>query len=192
MGFARSGSVHRRQGADDAVADEAGEVGRAGVEPAQVHVAAVAQAERPGVVGEPSVFQRRHAGFATANRPRKGDDVEPDAFGVFEGKLALAVAGQPVLFAGHAVEAPGTKPVVGRVAGTRARARLRHGFHRFQGSSHRSRYRFNRLTHAGHDARTSDRRHSLAARGAPAQTQTGGHGFVNPLKFGRRRSATLQ
>ena len=104
-------SVVDVEGADDAVLDEAGEVMRAGVVPAELLAATVALTDRPGVPGEPGVLQSGWAHLPASARAGEGDDGKADALGVGKGEFVLAVVREPVLFVGDAVVAPGAEPV---------------------------------------------------------------------------------
>src|SRR6266487_676427 len=89
-----------------------------------MHAATIAHATGPRVPRKPRVFQCGDAGLPTAEGPGKNENGEPDALRILERKLAVALVEAAVLFTGHAVETPGAKPVVGRVAPARAWAGL--------------------------------------------------------------------
>jgi len=102
---------------------------------------------------EPGVLQRRGTDIPAAKGPRKEEDVEPDAFGILERGLALAVLGKPVLLTGHAVQTPRAEPVVGRIALTRLGAGLERRFLKLHGSRFVADHRMDQPSHRPHSAR---------------------------------------
>jgi len=92
--------------AHDPVADQADKFARAGVMPAKLHPAAVADAVTPSMAREPTVLLRRYTNLFAAKYTRENDDIKFDAIGIFECELALTVEIETVLFIGDAVQAP--------------------------------------------------------------------------------------
>src|SRR5262245_44843325 len=105
------------------------------------------------MTGEPGVFQGRGAVLPAADRLRKRHDVKANAVRVLKGELALALEGNAVLVAGHAVETPDAEPVVGRIALAGASMGLACRFRSLHGSRFSVGYRSHQPGHRHQCAR---------------------------------------
>jgi hypothetical protein len=122
-------SIPYLERADDAVLDQADEVIRAAVEPAEVLAAFGALAVRPCVTREPRMFQGWVSGLPATMRLGKDEDLETHPLRVVERELVLAFVPKAIQLVCHPIVTPGAEPVARRIGGSRKESGLGTGLH---------------------------------------------------------------
>ena len=104
-------SVAHRQRANDLGLDQADELVRAGIIPAEVLPAVRAHAMRPRMARKPGMFKSWHAGLPASQRLQEGNDFEMNAARIGKREFVPAIKAETILFVCNPGKAPRAKPI---------------------------------------------------------------------------------